>query len=232
MGTTLLRSAQKPSWCCSWLPGWLTQAKEPKLTSQVCCLCSAAAAIVAAIAASAPASALHVLQLLPRVQQHCQLERDAQGAEYHGKTAPVLLLARTLHKSHHSEHRGILWGQVLALNNNSHNHDHGSVNHTTSDCDNSDHLVGCGLNCMKCAESRLHGLAGLFERAVALDKSWEKGYFSYAVYLDQLMRDARQRQTAPTASRSSAKAMDRLGGRSRYPHCVCILTITYLVLSS
>ena len=61
----------------------------------------------------------------------------------------------------------------------------------------------------------LHGCAGLFERAVALDKTWEKGYFSYAVYLDQLMRDARQRQTATTASRSSAKAMDRLGGRSR-----------------
>ncbi len=58
--------------------------------------------------------------------------------------------------------------------------------------------------------------AGLFERAVALDKSWEKGYFSYAVYLDQLMRDARQRQTALTASsRTSAKPMDRLGGRSR-----------------
>lgn len=58
--------------------------------------------------------------------------------------------------------------------------------------------------------------AGLFERAVALDKSWEKGYFSYAVYLDQLMRDARQRQTALTgSSRTSAKPMDRLGGRSR-----------------
>ncbi|KAL3137629.1 hypothetical protein ABBQ38_004906 [Trebouxia sp. C0009 RCD-2024] len=60
-------------------------------------------------------------------------------------------------------------------------------------------------------------ITGLFERAVALDKTWEKGYFSYAVYLDQLMRDARQRQTASTASRSSAKAMDRLGGRSRIP---------------
>ena len=59
--------------------------------------------------------------------------------------------------------------------------------------------------------------AGLFERAISLDKSWEKGYFSYAVYLDQLMRDARQRQTALTAvSRGSAKPMDRLGGRSRY----------------
>ncbi len=58
---------------------------------------------------------------------------------------------------------------------------------------------------------------GLFERAVALDKSWEKGYFSFAVYLDQLMRDARQRQTALTASsRTSAKPMDRLGGRSRH----------------
>ncbi|KAL0053239.1 hypothetical protein WJX82_003001 [Trebouxia sp. C0006] len=61
-------------------------------------------------------------------------------------------------------------------------------------------------------------ITGLFERAVALDKSWEKGYFSYAVYLDQLMRDARQRQTALTASsRTSAKPMDRLGGRSRIP---------------
>ena len=59
-------------------------------------------------------------------------------------------------------------------------------------------------------------VAGLFERAVGLDRSWEKGYFSYAVYLDQLMRDARQRQTALTASaRGSAKPMDRLGGRSR-----------------
>ncbi|KAL0029509.1 hypothetical protein WJX79_000191 [Trebouxia sp. C0005] len=61
-------------------------------------------------------------------------------------------------------------------------------------------------------------ITGLFERAVALDKSWEKGYFSYAVYLDQLMRDARQRQTALTgSSRTSAKPMDRLGGRSRIP---------------
>lgn len=59
-------------------------------------------------------------------------------------------------------------------------------------------------------------LIGLFERAISLDKTWEKGYFSYAVYLDQLMRDARQRQTASTASsRASAKPMDRLGGRSR-----------------
>lgn len=66
---------------------------------------------------------------------------------------------------------------------------------------------------------------GLFERAVALDKSWEKGYFSFAVYLDQLMRDARQRQTALTASsRTSAKPMDRLGGRSRqawFPQLLC-----------
>ena len=75
----------------------------------------------------------------------------------------------------------------------------------------------------------LHGLAGLFERAVALDKSWEKGYFSYAVYLDQLMRDARQRQTAFTASRSSVKGMDRLGGRSRY-FCISIIVMNMLLL--
>lgn len=71
--------------------------------------------------------------------------------------------------------------------------------------------------------------AGLFERAVALDKSWEKGYFSYAVYLDQLMRDARQRQTALTASsRTSAKPMDRLGGRSRQACFLQMLSHTKL----
>ncbi len=69
---------------------------------------------------------------------------------------------------------------------------------------------------------------GLFERAVALDKSWEKGYFSYAVYLDQLMRDARQRQTALTASsRTSAKPMDRLGGRSRHASLIPPNTVSY-----
>lgn len=78
----------------------------------------------------------------------------------------------------------------------------------------------------------LRGGAGLFERAVALDKTWEKGYFSYAVYLDQLMRDARQRQTASTASRSSAKAMDRLGGRSRYSPQLCFPAIASFWKSS
>lgn len=57
--------------------------------------------------------------------------------------------------------------------------------------------------------------AGLFEQAIGLDPKWEQGYFSYAVYLDQLMRDARQRQSASTATKSSSKPVDRLGGRSR-----------------
>ena len=56
--------------------------------------------------------------------------------------------------------------------------------------------------------------AGLYEQAISLDKSWEKGYFSYAVYLDQLMRDARQRQST-SSSKASSKPVDRLGGRSR-----------------
>lgn len=62
---------------------------------------------------------------------------------------------------------------------------------------------------------RLLGHAGLFEQAIGLDKNWEKGYFRYAVYLDQLMRDARQRQSASTATKTSSKPVDRLGGRSR-----------------
>ena len=36
--------------------------------------------------------------------------------------------------------------------------------------------------------------AGLFEQAVALDTRAEEGYFAYAKYLDQHMRDARERQ--------------------------------------
>ncbi|KAK9914842.1 hypothetical protein WJX75_001188 [Coccomyxa subellipsoidea] len=37
-------------------------------------------------------------------------------------------------------------------------------------------------------------IAGLFEQAVALDTRAEEGYFAYAKYLDQHMRDARERQ--------------------------------------
>lgn len=63
---------------------------------------------------------------------------------------------------------------------------------------------------------RQDACAGLFEQAIVLDKTWEKGYFSYAVYLDQLMRDARQRQSVASASKTSSKPVDRLGGRSRF----------------
>jgi hypothetical protein len=50
-----------------------------------------------------------------------------------------------------------------------------------------------------------------YEDAIQLDGSWEKAHFSYAVYLDSLYRDAKQREGKPAAS----KGMDRLSGRSR-----------------
>ncbi|WIA34494.1 hypothetical protein OEZ86_012821 [Tetradesmus obliquus] len=50
-----------------------------------------------------------------------------------------------------------------------------------------------------------------YEDAIQLDGSWEKAHFSYALYLDSLYRDAKQREGKPAAS----KGMDRLSGRSR-----------------
>jgi uncharacterized protein with GYD domain len=74
-------------------------------------------------------------------------------------------------------------------------------------------------------------VAGLFEQAVALDPKAEEGYFAYARYLDQHMRDARERQERARAARAEAQARakdggatalhydmsrdDRLGGRSK-----------------
>ena len=60
--------------------------------------------------------------------------------------------------------------------------------------------------------------AGLFERAMAMEKRSEKCYFIYAQYLDQLMRDAKQRQEAAapkSAGAGRANPQDRLSGRSR-----------------
>lgn len=37
---TPVTSAQKPSWCCSWPPGWPTLVKAPSLISQVTCCSS------------------------------------------------------------------------------------------------------------------------------------------------------------------------------------------------
>lgn len=56
----------------------------------------------------------------------------------------------------------------------------------------------------------------LFERAIALEKKAEAGYFEYGRYLDSLMRDARQRQAAKAVGgRGASSAPDRLGGRAR-----------------
>ncbi|KAK9858036.1 hypothetical protein WJX84_006124 [Apatococcus fuscideae] len=63
-------------------------------------------------------------------------------------------------------------------------------------------------------------ITGLFERAMAMEKRSEKCYFIYAQYLDQLMRDAKQRQEAAapkTAGAGRANSQDRLSGRSRIP---------------
>ena len=78
---------------------------------------------------------------------------------------------------------------------------------------------------------KLTVVAGLFEQAVALDPKAEEGYFAYARYLDQHMRDARERQERARAARAEAQARakdggatalhydvsrdDRLGGRSK-----------------
>lgn len=66
---------------------------------------------------------------------------------------------------------------------------------------------------------------------MALDPKAEEGYFAYARYLDQHMRDARERQERTRAARAEAQARakdggatalhydvsrdDRLGGRSK-----------------
>ena len=60
-------------------------------------------------------------------------------------------------------------------------------------------------------------VAALFCQAVSLDRSSEKVYFRYALYLDQLMRDAKERQTTASArsSSSTTQRVDHLRGRSR-----------------
>ena len=40
----------------------------------------------------------------------------------------------------------------------------------------------------------MHPLAAMFDAALGLAPDWEKPAFCYAVYLDQLMVDARRRQ--------------------------------------
>ena len=56
--------------------------------------------------------------------------------------------------------------------------------------------------------------AGLFEQAVSLDPKAEDGYFAYARYLDQHMRDARERQERVRAARAEAQARAKDGGAS------------------
>lgn len=55
--------------------------------------------------------------------------------------------------------------------------------------------------------------AALFAQAIALDNRREEGYFEYARYLDQLMRDARARQEGAKAAREIKNS--RLDGRSK-----------------
>ncbi len=62
--------------------------------------------------------------------------------------------------------------------------------------------------------------ADLFERAIALDRRAEEGFFEFGRYLDSLMRDARTRQAAKAArARGGADApgapLDRLAGRAK-----------------
>ena len=89
-----------------------------------------------------------------------------------------------------------------------------------------------GIPAVEVGLSGVHAwYAGLFEQAVALDPKAEEGYFAYARYLDQHMRDARERQERARAARAEAQARtkegaafaqpydvsrdDRLGGKSR-----------------
>lgn len=53
-------------------------------------------------------------------------------------------------------------------------------------------------------------VVGLFDGALALRKDWETGLFKYAVYLDQLMQDAKARQEG-----NSNAGIDRLDGKSK-----------------
>lgn len=55
--------------------------------------------------------------------------------------------------------------------------------------------------------------AEMFERAIRTEPVWEKGYFCFAKYLDQLMRAAKLRQQA--GAKTGSSELDRLGGRSR-----------------
>ena len=56
---------------------------------------------------------------------------------------------------------------------------------------------------------------------MAMEKRSEKCYFIYAQYLDQLMRDARQRQEGAPKSAGTGRVnpQDRLSGRSRCKFC-------------
>uniref|UniRef100_A0A7R9VTK1 Serine/threonine-protein kinase ATR n=1 Tax=Chlamydomonas euryale TaxID=1486919 RepID=A0A7R9VTK1_9CHLO len=59
-------------------------------------------------------------------------------------------------------------------------------------------------------------LKKLYEDAIRMDDTWEKGYFQYARYLDQLHGDAKLRQTQlKDGGVKSTKATDRLNGRAR-----------------
>lgn len=57
--------------------------------------------------------------------------------------------------------------------------------------------------------------AALFSQAVSLHRPSEKVYFHYALYLDQLMRDAKERQTSARPSSAHAP-VDHLRGRAKY----------------
>ena len=64
------------------------------------------------------------------------------------------------------------------------------------------------------AQGTREEVSSLFENALALRDHWDTGLFRYAVYLDELMKDARTRQENNAALQSSS-AIDRLGGKSR-----------------
>eukprot|EP00878_Enallax_costatus_P022474 GHUV01023843.1.p1 GENE.GHUV01023843.1~~GHUV01023843.1.p1 ORF type:complete len:1333 (+),score=447.74 GHUV01023843.1:514-3999(+) len=53
-------------------------------------------------------------------------------------------------------------------------------------------------------------LCANYDDAIQLDSNWEKAHFSYACYLDQLYKDAKQRE-----GKGPKSGMDRLGGRCR-----------------
>ena len=56
-------------------------------------------------------------------------------------------------------------------------------------------------------------MTGLFKQAISLEPKCEEAYFHYAKFLDQLMQDAKTRQSANQTA--SSKHMDRMGGKSK-----------------